>query len=73
VPSDCQCSSACHTEVRTEVKVLNNKQATTRIQRLEREVEKLVSENSHLKRRLRKAKISKKGIIEDLKAQLDSA
>jgi len=73
MPSDCQCSAACHTEVRTEVKVLNNKRATARIQLLEEEVGKLVSENSRLKRRLRRAEINKEGIIKDLKAQLDRA
>jgi len=73
MPSDCQCSAACHTEVRTEVKVLNNKRATARIQLLEEEVGRLVSENSRLKRRLRRAEINKEGIIKDLKAQLDRA
>lgn len=72
MPSDCQCSAACHTEIRTEVKVLNNKQATTRIKRLEREVKELIRKNSHLRQRLGRAEIKREKIVSDLKSQLDS-
>ena len=71
MPSDCQCSAPCRTEVRTEVKVLNNKRATARIKRLEKELEELIKENASLRRRLRSAKVDRKKIISDLKSQLD--
>ncbi len=71
MPSDCQCSSACSTETITVEKVLNNKQATRKLRRLEEEVAILKDENTGLKRRLRKASINKEKILKDLKSNLD--
>jgi len=67
MPSDCQCSAY----VVKERVVLNNKKATQLIQKLENEIDVLKEENQHLKRRLRKARINKEKIIEELKTQLD--
>jgi len=69
MPSDCQCSSACETRIVT--KVLNNKEATRRLERLEREVSELRQQNSLLNQKLKKANVSKKKIIADLKKHLD--
>lgn len=72
MPSDCQCSSACHTETREITKVINSKEGTKRIARLERELEKLVEENSDLRRRLRKSTVNKKHLIDKIKSGLDT-
>ena len=69
MPSDCQCSTACETRIVT--KVLNNKQATRRLERLEKEVKKLRSENVTLKTKLSKASVKKKDLVSKLKKQLD--
>jgi len=69
MPSDCQCSTACDCGVVT--KVINNKEATKRLKRLEKEVEDLKEENIDLKRRLKRANINKKKIVNDLKNRLD--
>ena len=69
MPSDCQCSTAC--DVRVETKVLNNKQATRKLKELEAEVTALEEENQTLKRRLRKARVSKKSLVKKLKNHLD--
>ncbi|HEC66271.1 hypothetical protein LCGC14_1339200 [marine sediment metagenome] len=70
MPSDCQCSTSS-VETITVEKVLNNKQATRKLRRLEREVEALENENTGLKRRLRKASINKEKILKDLRSKLD--
>ncbi len=70
MPSDCQCSTACNTTV-VKTEVLNNKKATQRLKRLELEVVKLKDANSRLKTRLRKADVSKKKIVDDLRARLN--
>ncbi len=69
MPSDCQCST--HTEPVVVEKVLNNKQATRKMRRLEEEVEILKYENSSLKQRLRKASINKEKILKELRSKLD--
>lgn len=69
MPSDCQCSAPVETI--TVEKVINNKQATRKILRLEEEVEVLKYENTSLKRRLRKASTNKEKILKDLKSKLD--
>jgi len=69
MPSDCQCSTACETRIVT--KVLNNKQATRRLERLEKEVKKLRLENVTLKTKLSKASVKKKDLVSKLKKQLD--
>ena len=68
MPSDCQCS-ACSTKIVKEV--LNNKDATKRLRRLEKEVEELREKNKQLERRLKKVSISKRDIVRDLKKHLD--
>ena len=72
MPSDCQCSSCTQTEVRTVTKVLNNKQASVRLKRLEEEVKQLKASNSTLKSQLSRAKTSKKTLVKKLKDRLDS-
>lgn len=69
MPSDCDCSH--HTETITVEKVIGNKQATRKIQRLEEEVERLKYKNSSLRQRLQKASISKGKILKELKSKLD--
>jgi len=69
MPSDCQCATAC--ETKTVTKVLNNKQATARLRKLEREVKDLKKENSGLKARLTKATAKKRSIVKSLKNHLD--
>ena len=49
MPSDCQCSTP-RIEYVDKIKVLNNKEATRKIARLEEQVKTLKSENSVLKR-----------------------
>lgn len=70
MPSDCQCSAP--TETIVVEKVLNNNQATRKMQRLKKEVEALEDENARLKRRLRKASVSKEKILKELRSKLDS-
>jgi hypothetical protein len=70
MPSDCQCSTN-QVETRVVKEVLNNKQATARLRRLEKEVGALKEKNSRLEMRLRKANISKKKILSDLKSHLN--
>ncbi len=70
MPSDCQCSTP-RTEYVDRIKVLNNKDATRRIARLEEQVKALKSENAVLKRKANRKLKSKKQIISDLKKQLD--
>ena len=72
MPSDCQCSGACTTEIKTVTKVLNNKEASKRLEKLEREVKVLKSSNSTLKSQLSRAKTSKKTLVKKLKDRLDS-
>lgn len=71
MPSDCQCSTACGTETIVKTKVISNKEATRRLEILEHEVKALKNENSNLRTSLRRAGISKKKIIKDLRDQLD--
>jgi hypothetical protein len=71
MPSDCQCATAVETRTVTIEKVLNNKQATRKMRRLEEEVAILRNENAGLKRRLQKASVSKERILKDLKSKLD--
>jgi len=72
MPSDCQCSTACTQIVEKKV-VLNNKEATKKLRRLEDEVESLKRENATLKRKLTRATVNKKKLVSDLKRQLDKA
>lgn len=69
MPSDCQCATACETKVVT--KVLNNREATKKLNALKEEVKRLKLENTKLASRLSKARISKREIISRLKKQLD--
>jgi len=69
MPSDCQCSSACETKIVT--KVLNSKEATRKLERLEREVKKLRDDNANLERKLKRASVNKKKIVAELKKQLE--
>lgn len=69
MPSDCQCSTACETVIKT--KVISNREATRRLKRLEDEVANLKGENIRLKTRLKRTDISKKEIIADLKNHLN--
>lgn len=73
MPSDCQCSSACDcTVVKEKVKVLNNKQATKKLQNLEKEVERLTELNEELSRKLRqRTSTTKRKLIETLRDSLD--
>jgi cell division protein FtsB len=73
MPSDCQCSTACdvRTVTKTVTKVINNKEATRRIKRLEKEVKALKDENAVLKSRAKNRLVSKKKIVSDLKKHLD--
>jgi len=70
MPSDCQCSTPS-VEYVDRIKVLNNKQATRKIARLEKEVEALRSENAILKRKARSKTLTKKKLVGDLKRHLD--
>ena len=70
MPSDCQCST--HVETRTVTKVLNSRAAGKKIDRLETEVELLKNEIGVLRKRLRRANVSKGKLIEDLKRHLDN-
>jgi len=70
MPSDCQCST--HVETKIVKEVLNNKEATRRLKRLEEEVAELKQKNASLTRRLRVAKVSKKQIVDDLKKKLSN-
>ena len=72
MPSDCQCSTACthHTEVVKEVKVLNNKEATRKIKKLEKEVEELRMENARLATEAKKNKMTKKKLVDQLEKKL---
>lgn len=71
MPSDCQCSTACDVQTKYVEKVLNNKQATEKLKKLEIEVRNLKTENNRLKTRLNKATVNKNTIIKKLKQQLD--
>ena len=68
MPSDCQCSSSS-----VEVRVIDNKEATKRLKKLEEENKQLRSDNSYLKTSLKKASKSKGLIIEELKQVLGKA
>lgn len=70
MPSDCQCSTPQEIIVERKV-VLNNKQATARLRKLEKEVKALRRENSGLKTRLTKATAKKADIIKSLKSHLN--
>lgn len=72
MPSDCQCSTACtrHTEVVKEVKVLNNKEATRKIKKLEKEVEELRMANARLATEAKKNKMTKKKLVDQLEKKL---
>lgn len=72
MPSDCQCSTCIETRTIIKEKVLNNKQATKKIELLKEEVEKLKSSNKSLKRRLHRAATNKETIVKDLKSKLDN-
>jgi len=81
MPSDCRCSSACLTEVRTVVKkiIVGSKEATELIEKLEDEIKELKIKCRRLKdklecesKRLTKASISKSQMIEALKKKLDN-
>ena len=75
MPSDCQCSTAC--DVQTKYvhveKVLNNKQATEKLKKLENEVKSLKMKNNRLKIKLNKATVNKNTIVKKLKRQLDES
>ena len=70
MPSDCQCSTACTQIVEKKV-VLGSKEATRKLRKLEADVERLKSENTTLKRKLKRASVNKKDIVARLKKQLD--
>lgn len=72
MPSDCQCSVACAVEVREIVKVINNKEATKKLSKLEKEVKTLKSQNSELKFRLERATVNKDQLIKKIKSKLNS-
>lgn len=68
MPSDCQCSSSV---VIREV-VLNDREATLRLQRLEKEVKRLRIENARLDKDLKRASKTKEEILKELKGKLDT-
>jgi hypothetical protein len=70
MPSDCQCSNACDCQTIVKTKVLNNKEATRKIARLEEEVALLKYENDRLKR-ASKRRLPKKELVNKLKKMLD--
>jgi len=51
--------------------VLGSKEATRKLRKLEADVERLKSENTTLKRKLKRASVNKKDIVARLKKQLD--
>jgi hypothetical protein len=69
MPSDCQCSSP-H-EIIREV-VLSDKEATRRLDRLEKEVEALRNENAILSRDLKGALKTREEMIEELRRKLNN-
>lgn len=71
MPSDCQCSTAYDVQIKYVDKVLNNKQATEKLKKLENEVKNLKTKNNRLKTRLNKITVNKHIIIKKLKQQLD--
>lgn len=71
MPSDCQCSTPCGVQTKYVEKVLNNKQATEKLKKLEIEIKNLKMENNRLKIRLNKATVNKNIIVKKLKQQLD--
>lgn len=71
MPSDCQCSTACDVQTKYVHKVLNNKQATEKLKKLEIEVKNLKMKNNILKIKLNRATVNKNTIVKKLKQQLD--
>ena len=68
---DCQQCSTPNEVIVTKMKVINNKEATRRLRKLEAEVEELKASNSSLKYRLTKATKKKKDIVKELTKHLN--